>query len=69
MKENSLIAKVVCFQMPEFETTAEVSNSNVFYTYMYFIWEITFFHINYGTSDWAVSHKVLYNKQLSIARC
>ena len=36
--------------------------------YNVFEWEIYIFLKNYVTSEWAVSHNVVYNQQLSIDR-
>ena len=56
MEEKKLLShEVVCFQMLDFET----SSSNKFV-------ENVFFLENYGTSEGAVSHNVLYYQLLPI---
>ena len=53
-RKNTLVTQVVCFQVIEFETSAEVINY--------------FFLKYYVTSEGAVSHKVVYCQQLSVTR-
>ena len=61
-RKNTLVASA-CFQMPEFEISAEVSNAIQIYLVKNY-----FFLKNYVTSEGAGSHNVLYYQQLSIAR-
>ena len=61
--ETPLLHKVVHFQMPP-KNIKRLPAWNLYK----FRKEITFFSKNYVTSEGAVSHKVLYNQQLSIAR-
>ena len=64
MKEKTPLShEVVHFRMLDFENSAEVSKSiEVFLLRNYF------FLKNYGTSEGAVCHNVLYYQLLSIAR-
>ena len=65
-RKNALVAQVVCFQMPDFETSkynSEVSKSN-----SNILVRNYFFPENYLTSEGAVSQNVLYYQQLSVAR-
>ena len=62
-KKTLLSHEVVCFQMVDFKTSSsksEVSKSEFVGNY--------FFLENYGTSEGAVSHNVLYHQPLSITR-
>jgi hypothetical protein len=63
MKEKTPLSHEVVCAMVDFETSScksEVSKSNS--------WKITSFVENYGTSEGAVSHNVLYFQQLPITR-
>ena len=64
-RQNTLVTKVVWFQMLDFKTSK--SNSEVSKSNSNTLVEIVFFLDNYVTSEGAVSHNVLHYQQLSTA--